>query len=114
MFLEVCGEDLDGKGDSSFSVEDAEAFFKQVYSSSPRVFERPEWLPSMNAPQCTFNDGPITISEITEVIKRTKSSSSPSPIDIVSYQVFKRCPTLLTALADLYNACWELQTLPLA
>ena len=85
-----------------------------MYSSSPRQFQRPEWLPTMKPPQYPFNDDPITISEIKEVIKRTKSSSAPSPLDRVSYQVFKRCPTLLAALADLYNTCWDLQTVPLA
>ena len=70
--------------------------------------------PVMKPPQCGFNDAPITIAEISEIIKRSKSSSSPSPIDRVSYKIFKRCPALLPALVDLYNACWESQTVPLA
>ena len=44
---------LDGKGDpveSSFSAEDAVSFFSEFYSSSPRQFHRPEWLPEMHAP----------------------------------------------------------------
>ena len=74
-------KNLDGTDDSidpSFSAEEAEAFFKQVYSSSPRQFQRPEWLPTMKPPQYPFKDDPIKISEINEVIKRTKSSSAPS------------------------------------
>ena len=68
----------------------------------------------MNAPQCAFNDDPISISEVCGVIKRTNSFSSPSPIGRVSYKIFKKCPALLPALLDLYNACWESQTIPLA
>ena len=68
----------------------------------------------MKPPQYGFNDAPITIAEISGIIKRSKSSSSPSPIDRVSYKIFKRCPALLPALIDLYNTCWESQTVPLA
>jgi len=57
---------------------------------------------------------PITVSEISETIKRSRSSSSPSPIDRVSYKILKRCPALLPALADLYNACWKSLIVPLA
>ena len=68
----------------------------------------------MSPPNCAFNDAPTTILEISKVIKHSKSSSSPSSIDGVSYQIFKRCPALLLALEDLYNSCWESQTVPLA
>ena len=68
----------------------------------------------MNQPHSAFNDDPITISEISSVIKRANSFSSPSPINRVSYKIFKKCPALLPAVASLYNACWESQTVPLA
>ena len=32
----------------------------------------------------------------------------------MSYKIFKRCPALLPALVDLYNACWQSQAVPLA
>ena len=98
---------IDGEGDlihPSFSVD----------SSPPSEFRRPQWLPPTNPPQVAFDDGPITLSEVAEVIKRTKNSSPPSPIDRVGYQIFKRCPTLLTALVDIYNSRWDSQTVPLA
>ena len=53
-------------------------FFTQVYSSTPAEFNRPDWLSPMKTPQYPFNDDPITITEI-QVIKLTKSTSSPSP-----------------------------------
>ena len=108
---------LDGEEDliePSFSVKDAEEFFKKVYSRPPSKFQRPQWLPPMNRPQVAFDDSAITLSEVAEVIRRTKNSSSPSPMDRVGYQIFKRCPGLLTALVDIYNSCWDLQTVPLA
>ena len=46
------------------------------------------------------------------MIKHTKSSSSPSPIDQVSHRVLKRCPSLLPALSSLYNACSESASIP--
>ena len=107
---------LDGENDSvtpTFSPE-AESYFKRVYSSSPKEFQRPEWLPAVHPPQVAFNDDPSSISEINEAIRHTKSSSSPSSIDRISYCVLKNCPALLEALIDLYNACWESQTAPSA
>ena len=66
----------------------------------------------MNLPQYAFNDDPISVSEISNVIKCANSSSSPSPIDRISYKIFKKCLALLPALIDLYNACWETQSVP--
>ena len=108
---------LDGREESpepAFSADKAESYFREVYSSSPREFARPSWLPASKPPDCAFNDSPITLSEISDTIKRSESSSSPSPIDRVSYRILKKCQTLLPALVDLYNACWESQTVPLA
>ena len=42
---------LDGEGgpvEPSFSAEEAVSFFSEVYSSTPRQFHRPEWLPEMH------------------------------------------------------------------
>ena len=46
---------------------------------------------------------PVTIVELEAVIKRSKSLSAPSPVDQISYQIFKRCPSLYSALLDLFN-----------
>ena len=37
------------------------------------------------------------------MIKKSRSSSTPSPIDRISYTVFKKCPSLRPALLDLFN-----------
>ena len=46
------------------------------------------------------------------MIKRSKAKSSPSPFDQVSYRIFKHCPSLLVALADLFNTSWSTSTIP--
>lgn len=103
---------LDEKDESpapAFSAEDVESFFKQVYSTKPKPFQRPAWLPEASQPHCAFNDDPISLSEISGIIKGIHSFSSPSPIDRVSYMIFKKCPALMQALVNLYNACCESQ-----
>jgi hypothetical protein len=75
---------LDGSDESPqpvFSAVEAEGFFRKVYCTSPREFQRTNWLPAMNLPQYAFNDAVITASEISNVIERSKSTASPSPID---------------------------------
>ena len=43
---------------------------------------------------------------------RTKQHSSPSPYDQIPYVVFKQCPSLTTALADLFSLCWKQGRVP--
>jgi hypothetical protein len=46
---------------------------------------------------------PITEEELARVIRKSRSSSSPSPFDRISYTILKRCPSLRPALLDLFN-----------
>ena len=46
---------------------------------------------------------PVSEKELAQVIKRSKPSSTPSPMDRISYLIFKRCPSLCPALLDLFN-----------
>ena len=43
---------------------------------------------------------------------RTKQHSSPSPYDQIPYVVFKQCPSLTTAIADLFSLCWKQGRVP--
>ena len=63
----------------AFSSQTAESFFKNVYSSAPKAFQRPEWLPDPPAPAYEFDDELMVPEEVLRVIKNTRSSSSPSP-----------------------------------
>ena len=103
-----CGSNTDPQ----FSKSDAESYFREIYSSGPRNFAHPEWLPSPSLPQHEFNCEDISLDEVRRVIKRSKSSSTPSPHDQISYNIFKRCPSLSLALLDIYTACWEGNTVP--
>lgn len=98
----------------SFTAEEASDYFRKVYASEPREFAKPDWMPSPPPPSMEFEAAPIEDHEIRRVIKKSKSKSSPSPFDRVSYAILKNCPSLLKALADLYNACWSTSTVPRA
>ena len=41
-----------------------------------------------------------------------KIQSAISPFDRVGYVVFKRCPSLLPVLVQLFNACWDQSIIP--
>ena len=96
----------------TFNKPRTEEFFTSTYSSQPRVFQQPPWLPSAPLPQTPFNDGPISPDEIHGVIKKSRSQSSPSPLDQIPYLVFKNCPSLTTAVVDLFNTCWQCGEVP--
>ena len=98
----------------SFSQQQAEEHFSQVYSASPRTFTRPEWMPDCPPPSIPMSTDPFTEEEVTSVISGLKSSSTPSPADQIPYVVFKRCPSLLPALLHLFNCCWTTQSVPAA
>ena len=55
----------------AFSVDDAESFFKKVYSCNPKPFSRPEWLPVPSFPHTPFNDDAISFEEIRRVMTYT-------------------------------------------
>ncbi len=108
----ILDDDESNDAKPTFSAETAESYFTKVYSCDPKTFSRPDWLPAPTPPETHFNEDAISTDEITEVIRRSKSKSSPSPIDRIPYQIFKHCPTLVTALADLYNTSWSVAAIP--
>ena len=89
---------LDGSATSQitpdFSASTAHAYFTEVYKSSPYQFETPSWMPSPQLPvsDSTMSMSPITQEELSPIIKKSKSSSAPSPLDQISYTIIKRCP----------------------
>ena len=117
MFHKFAKKILDDD-DPSHSVEPAfdhaegEKYFRTVYHAEPRHFQQPSWLPDAPQPQHPFHESLFTLNELDRIIKKTRASSSPSPLDQMTYLVFKRCPSLATALLDLFNMCWSLQMVP--
>ena len=86
--------------------------FSEVYHSDPQIFSQPDWLPSPPAPQVEMDCSPFSIQEVSQVLKRIKATSAPSPFDRVGYIVFKKCPALIPALVSLFNLCWVLSGVP--
>ena len=94
-----------------FSKEEAFHFFSDTYNSTPKEFEKPDWMPAPRPPEVEFEVDLILPEEVWAVIKR---SSSPSPLDQIPYHIFKRCPSLDPALVDLFNCCWTTAMIPSA
>lgn len=61
-----------------------------------------------------FNEDDISVDEIGCAVKKSRSKSSPSPVDGIPYLVFKKCPALLVALHNIFNLCWTSSTVPSA
>ena len=95
-----------------FSLEEAVQYFTDTYHAVPESFTHPEWMPSPPSPSTEFNCEGITLDEIAAAVKRSRTRSTPSPLDGVPYVVFKRCPALLTALHDVFNICWAQSQVP--
>ena len=98
----------------TFSESEATSFFSSTYSSEPRLFTQPPWLPSTSAPVAVFNEEDISMDEIAQAVERSRSKSSPSPLDGIPYSVFKKCPALLVTLHNIFNLCWATSVVPSA
>ena len=74
-------------------------------------------MPQPHQPTVEMDTNPFTpekVEEVEAVISRTRSDSTPSPLDQVPYTVLKRCPSLMPTLLHLYNTCWSNQVAPQA
>ena len=52
------------------------------------------------------------MAEISRAVKRSRSKSTPSPVDGILYALFKKCPALLVALHNIFNFCWATSKVP--
>ena len=53
-----------------------------------------------------FNSDPPSYQQVTNVIRKMKSSGSPCPLDQISILCFKRCPYLRSHLTEIIRAVW--------
>ena len=81
----------------SFCKEQAEEYFSRAYSTTPKSFSHPDWMPNCPQPSTPMITAPFTEEEVSEVISGLKSSSAPSPADQIPYTVIKQCMPLLVA-----------------
>ena len=83
----------------------SERFFSEQFSSQPHEFSQPIWMPATEDPKYEMPHlDPITREELLAKIKRSTFSSAPSPLDQISYRIFKNCPSLTPAVLDRYNS----------
>ena len=98
----------------AFSEQSATSYFTSTYSGTDHEYTTPAWLPQPAPPSYPFDDCPISTEEIFFNIHKSRSSSSPSPLDQLPYAIFKRCPSLTPALHYLFNQCWTTRSVPAA
>ena len=99
----------------TFSEDCAFQHFKSTYETKSRIdseFSRPEWLPSVTEPSIPLCIPRFSLVKVRDKINKSRSDSSPSPLDQIGYRVLKRCPSLVTALVHLYNLCLDSGTVP--
>ena len=98
----------------SFSMTDCFSYFsKSLAKINPnKLFHLPSWIPKLSDPQVQFNLDPPTYQQITNIVRKMKSSGSPCPIDQLSIISFKRCPYLRTYLTDLIHEIWQSGIVP--
>ena len=98
----------------SFNMTDCFYYFsKSLAKINPsKLFAIPSWIPKLSDPQVQFNLDPPTYQQITNIVRKMKSSGSPCPIDQLSIICFKRCPYLRTYLIDLIHEIWQSGIVP--
>ena len=115
-FWKFAKELLDDKSSSqvvpSFTEPQASSYSREIYQSGPRNFDQPDWLPVAPTPEVELDCEEFAPEEIQIAMKCSKSSSTPSPMEHISFQIFKHCPSLSAALLDLFNLCWSQVAVP--
>ena len=96
----------------TLSKEEAHSYFSHVYSSSPHVVVDPPWLLRAPDPGVLFNITEFEVEEIDEALKRSRSSSAPTPLDQISYRIIKMCPAIIPILVHLFIIAWCTGTIP--
>ena len=101
----LLGKGCTAQTSPAFTASTAHSYFTDVYESSPQLFNSPSWMPSapLPKPDCAMEMVPISEEELARVIRKSKPSSAPSPVDRIPYLIFKKCPSLRPALLDLFN-----------
>ena len=98
----------------SSSLEEPPNFFHlpTALVNPKKLFVIPGWIPKLSDPVFKFDLDPPTYQQITNMIRKMKSSGSPCPLDQLSIICFKRCPYLRSYLADLIHETWRSGSVP--
>ena len=75
----------------SFTETQCISYFRNTFStlSSNKPFKTPTWIPLFAPPQMPFTLNPSSYLQVTNVIRKMKSSGSPCPLDQISIFCFK-------------------------
>ena len=90
------------------------SYFKKVLAkiNPNKQFQIPNWIPLLPDPNIQFDLEPPTYQQVTNIVRKMKSSGSPCPLDQLSIICFKRCPYLRSYLTKLIQAVWLSGTVP--
>ena len=84
----------------------------ELWKSTNTHTNVPSWIPKLSDPVFQFDLDPPTYQQITNIIRKMKSSGSPCPLDQLSIICFKRCPYLRSYLTELIHETWRSGTVP--
>ena len=89
-------------------------FFKKAFScfNPNKRFRIPSWISSFSPPVTPFDSNPPTYAEISQIIKRMKTSGLPCPLDQISIICYKRCPYLRSYLTAIIEKIWKKKVIP--
>ena len=97
----------------SFSKDEANTFFHQTYSCvNQEPITSPSWASTHPIPNALFDTAAISREEIVVQIRKSRSGSAPCPFDQVSYKIFKKCPSVIDALLNIFNHCLYQASIP--
>ncbi|ESO00352.1 hypothetical protein HELRODRAFT_175753 [Helobdella robusta] len=86
-----------------FGVTDCHQYFLSILNNPHQTkYQIPSWAPKLQKPPTLCNTSPPTYHEISTIIHKYKSKSSPCPFDQISIIPFKKCPILRTILHKLF------------
>ena len=90
----------------TFAMTECFTHFKNVLAkvNPNKLFKIPDWIPMLPDRINEFDLTPPTYQQITNIIRKMKTSGSPCPLDQISIICFKRCPYLRSYLTELIQA----------
>ncbi|ESN94377.1 hypothetical protein HELRODRAFT_164210 [Helobdella robusta] len=90
----------------SYSVTVCKNYFHSILSDTHNNKQQlPNWIPKLSTPPTPCNTDPPSYNEISKIIRKYKSRSSPCPLDQISIIPFKKCPILRTIFHRLLIQC---------
>ena len=98
----------------TFTMSSCVSYFNDTLNSiNPNtLFHISSWIPKLSDPTVHFDLEPPTYRQVTNIIRRMKTSGSPCPLDQLSMICFKRCPFLRTYLTVVIRCVWSSKSVP--